>query len=232
MLQNKISILSTRPIGKTLVQQANVAGIAIDELSFIETEFIRDIYTQQEIENIASQSATIVFTSMNAVESVVEELWEQSPEWDIYCIGNNTQKKVREYFGENSITGTAGNAADLADLIVENGVEEVFFFCGDRRRDELPEILQKNDVVINEIVVYRTRLVTHNIAKKYNGIMFFSPSAVESFFSTNKITDDVIFFAIGATTANEIKKHSSNKIITLAEPSSGNLVNLVMKYYR
>ena len=232
MQQNKVSILSTRPLNDSLIDEAKQLNIEIGVLSFIETEPIQSIEVQQEIENALLKSSAVVFTSMNAVEAVANELDGQQPDWRIYSIGNTTKQLVKRYFGEEAIAGTADSAAELAKLIAEeDDSDELFFFCGDQRRDELPNILRTNDIHVNEIVVYQTIPVKHKIAKTYHGILFFSPSAVQSFFSNNKISDKTILFAIGNTTTNEIKKYSKNKIIISDQPGKENLVRKMIEYF-
>ena len=61
--------------------------------------------------------------------------------------------------------------------------------------------------------------------------MFFSPSAAESFFSTNTLTDKTILFAIGNTTALSIKKYTGNKIIVADEAGKNNLVEKAIEYF-
>lgn len=231
-MQNRISILCTRPLNVSLIDEAMQAGIDITELSFIETEPIQSITVQQEIEQALLQTATVVFTSMNAVEAVAFYQEGTKPDWDIYCIGTTTNKLAANYFGTDKITGTANDAASLAELIAEDRfIDEVIFFCGDQRRDELPAILKKHDIEVNEIEVYQTIAVPHTIDKVYHGILFFSPSAVASFFKNNKLPETTILFAIGNTTATEIKKYSSNKIIISDEPGKENLVRKMMEYF-
>ena len=232
MQQNKISILSTRPIDALLINEAKHQNIEIDILSFIETVPTRSIEVQQEIENALLKSSAVVFTSMNAVEAVANELDGHQPDWRIYNIGNTTRQLVKKYFGEKAIAGTAESASELAELIVEeDNSDDIFFFCGEQRRDELPDILRSNDIDVNEIVVYQTIQVKHKIEKTYHGILFFSPSAVQCFFSNTKISDQTILFAIGNTTATEIKKYTNNKIITGDEPGKENLVTEMIRYY-
>ncbi len=231
MQENKIQILSTRPLTDALVEEIETAGFEIDVLSFIETEPIRTFEVQQEIEQVLLQSATVVFTSMNAIEAVADELHGQQPGWNIYCINNATRQRAVKYFGEEKIAGTAGSAAELAELIAQNDPGEVIFFCGNQRRDELPDILRNNDIAVNEIVVYQTIVVLRKIKKTYNGILFFSPSAVQSFFNNNKVPGTTILFAIGNTTANEIRKFTNNTIITSEEPGKENLVMKMMEFF-
>ncbi len=232
MQESNIQILCTRPLPVSLVEAAGDAGIEITVLPFIETESILSVEVQQEIQLASTETATVVFTSMNAVDAVTGFLDGHQPDWSIYSIGTATGRLVKEYFGEEKIAGTASDAASLAAVIAANRFTgEVIFFCGDQRRDELPGILQQHGIEVNEIVVYQTIAVPHKIEKLYHGILFFSPSAVQSFFQKNTLTDQTILFAIGNTTANEIKKYSLNKIIISDEPGKENLVSKMKEYF-
>lgn len=232
MQQNNIKILCTRPLTPALVDEAADNGVSIDDISFIETESILSVEVQQEIELVSTEITTVVFTSMNAVDAVTIFLDGHQPEWMIYSIGTATARLIKEYFGEERIAGTANDASALAELIAEDRfTDEVVFFCGDQRRDELPDILKQHDIEVNEIVVYQTIEVPHKIDKFYHGILFFSPSAVRSFFKLNKLEEKTIAFAIGNTTANEIKKFSNNRIIISDEPGKENLVGTMIEFF-
>lgn len=215
-----------------MLEDAAAQGIAIDVQSFIETEAIQSVEVQQEIEQALLQSAPVVFTSMNAVEAVAAYVDEEKPDWTIYCMGQTTQQLVKKYFGEESIAGTGDNATDLAELVAEEAYADgVIFFCGDQRRDELPGILRNNDIEVTEITVYHTIATPHAISKNYHGILFFSPSAVDSFFSTNKVNRPTMLFAIGNTTAAAIKKYTDAGIITAQKPGKEKLVEKAINYF-
>ena len=232
MQGNKINILSTRPLSASIIDEATAKGMLIETLSFIATEPIETVEVQQEVEQALLLSTTVVFTSMNAVEAVAAQLEDQQPDWIIYAMGHSTKELAKKFFGEDSIAGTASSAAGLAELIVEEGAtHEVIFFCGDQRRDELPDILQSNEIEVQEIEVYSTVPTPHKLTKQYEGILFFSPSAVQSFFSVNKLSSNTILFAIGDTTANTIKKYSTNKIIISDAPVKEDLVREMMEFF-
>jgi uroporphyrinogen-III synthase len=232
MQEINIHILSTRPLPDPLIEDAEISGISIDIVPFIKTESILSVEVQQEIQLVSTEKATVVFTSMNAVDAVVNFLDGHQPDWSIYCIGTATGRLVKEYFEEEKIAGTANDAAMLASLIVEDRfVDELIFFCGDQRRDELPAILKQHEVEVNEIVVYQTIALPQKIEKPYHGILFFSPSAVQSFFQKNKAVEKTILFAIGNTTANEIKKFTTNTIITSDAPGKENLVKKMIEFF-
>ncbi|MEO7530567.1 MAG: uroporphyrinogen-III synthase [Sediminibacterium sp.] len=232
MPENKIHILVTRPVETEQVKKAKQKGINIDVLSFIETEAIQDIEVQQEIEWASVEETTVVFTSMNAVEAVTGMLDGFVPQWHIYCMGYKTKQLVSEYFGEEAIAGTADNALELAEEIIENEEpEEVIFFCGNQRRDELPGKLQEHKIVVNEIIVYETTAIEHIIERVYNGILFFSPSAVDSFFKKNVLPEHTIVFAIGNTTSNTVKKYCTNKILISKLPGKDEMVEQAIAYF-
>lgn len=229
---NKI-ILSTGPLDDALVQDAGRKGIHVDVIPFISAEPIRTIEVQQEIEQAMLQSATVIFTSSNAVEAVAEYMDGQQPDWRVYCIGKATAALVKKYFGDGGIAGTASYGSDLAKKIIKGGnTDEVIFFCGNLRRDELPELLRESDIAVNEIIVYQTLATAQKIKKTYDGIMFFSPSAVNSFFSLNRLPQQTVLFAIGDTTAAALMQYGPATVVTAGQPGKGNLLWRVIGYFR
>lgn len=231
MQKTEHQILSTRPLTQEIVEEAAGKNICIDCISFIETEPVKSIELEEKISQLSQKNITVVFTSMNAVEAAKEYL-SQIPGWLIFTMGQTTKELVKESFGEKSIIGTADNASALADTIIEKGEKEIFFFCGDQRRDELPGKLKEKNIKIEEIVVYRTNPSAKKISKKYDGILFFSPSAVDSFFSINSINNDVVLFAIGNTTANVIRERTNNQIIIADQPGKAALAKKMIAYFK
>ena len=231
-MTRSINILCTRPIDPALVKTAASKNIDIEVQSFIDTAAVTTAAVVTQVRQALQQPATVVFTSMNAVTAVAEYVAEQKPEWNIYSIGTSTDLLVKNYFSETLIAGTAYNAADLAKLIINDRfADEVIFFCGNQRRDELPDMLRNNDIDVREIEVYQTIALPQRMVKDYDGILFFSPSAVESFFSDNHIKEQTILFAIGNTTAESIKEFTNNKIIISTTPGKENLVQQMMAYF-
>ena len=232
MKESNISILTTRPLAHTAMLKAKDAAVEVDTVSFIQTNNIINQSIAEEIRRFASQDASVVFTSMNAADAVVEclEANEIVPDWTIYSLGGITHTIIKNYFGESEIKADAINSTQLAETIIEDEPEEVVFFCGNQRREELPKLLQNENIKVDEVVVYETVETPVKIDKKYNGILFFSPSAARSFFSINKIDADTVLFAIGTTTANELRKFSKNKILVGEQPNKELLAEKAIEY--
>jgi uroporphyrinogen-III synthase len=233
MPPNKITILSTRSLDQLLISEAAERNIIVETVPFIKTEPTSSIEVQQEIEHLATMETTVIFTSRNAVEAVVAELDGYRPDWEIFCIGHATQEAVEKFFHKNSIAGTAANAKELADDIVkQTDANEVIFFCGDQRRNELIDTLRAANIDVNEVIVYQTTAVPQKIDKNYDGILFFSPSAVKSFFRKNKPAEQTVLFAIGDTTAHELRGYSNHRIIVSKQPDKNDLIKVMIQYFQ
>jgi uroporphyrinogen-III synthase len=185
----------------------------------------------RQIEYCQSQKINVVFTSINAVTAVAVQLTSR-PDWTIYSLGGITKETVYRYFSEKSVVATAKNATALAEKIVlRHPMEEVVFFCGDQRLNELPETLLANHIPVKEIAVYTTIETPQPIEKNYSGILFFSPSAVHSFFSVNTINTNVILFSIGKTTTATIRSYCTNTVETSEWPGKQQMIERVIAYF-
>lgn len=233
MKENKIFILTTRPLANTTMLKAKDAGFEIDTASFIQTNNIINQSVAKQIKQCANGDASVVFTSMNAAEAVIDclKVYNIIPDWTIYTMGGTTQTIIKNYFVDSEIIADANNATQLAEAIIEDDTEDVVFFCGNQRREELPDLLQKQNIKVNEIIVYETIETPVKIDKQYNGILFFSPSAARSFFSINNISTDTVLFAIGTTTAVELRKLSNNKILVGEHPNKEQLAEKAIEYF-
>ena len=125
MPQNRITILCTRDLDEALIQDALSKGIAIDVISFIRPEPALTSEALNEIQKASKRSGAVIFTSVNAVETVVTGLDQQKSSpigWKIFCIGYATKQSVVKNFGERSIAGVADNAKELAKVILDANV--------------------------------------------------------------------------------------------------------------
>ncbi len=229
---DEINILSTRDLPAEAKVFASQNNISLQVLNFIETFPVANIEVQQEVEAALQLSTVVVFTSMNAVQYVASLAADENPDWIIYGIGTATLSLVQKYFPNCKIGGTAQYAADLADKIISDLFSNsLYFFCGNKRHDILPVALANAGIEVIEIEVYETLEVHHTVTENYNAVLFFSPSAVSSFFATNKPGEDCILFAIGETTATAIRPHFKGEIITGDATGKVNLLTEAINYF-
>jgi uroporphyrinogen-III synthase len=137
---------------------------------------------------------------------------------------------LTEWLGEKYELKIADNARVLSDQIVADGIRDAVFFCGDQRMDILPDQLKKNGVHLSEFIVYDTRLSPVFIENSPDAILFFSPTAVKSFFSMNQLLPTTTIFAMGQTTAASLKKLTDNSVIVSPEADKTFVMNMALEY--
>ena len=156
-----------------------------------------------------------IFTSQNAVENLTQTNFTGK----VYASGKQTAIALKEK-GFEAKSGDLETALNLAETIADDGIKSALFFCGNIRRNELPEYLAKKGIQLKEQVVYHTLLEPKIIpAQKGDALFFMSPSAVESFAMINPFSSDVDYYSIGETTAHALRKKGVQKINTATEAS-------------
>jgi uroporphyrinogen-III synthase len=90
--------------------------------------------------------------------------------------------------------------------------------------------MKKNGINLKELIVYETRLTPVELKESPDAILFFSPTAVRSFFSVNTLQDNTRIFAMGRTTAAALTNFTSNDIIISQESDKAYVLNMAVEY--
>lgn len=200
------------------------SGIVVESNDFIKisSNRIAPRFFKEEIENV-------VFTSKNAVESVITNYAGSELQFkNIYCVGRKTRRFIKNNIGP--VAHFEKSATDLAHYLADNlETKEVTYFAGNLRLDELPTILEKNNIKINEIEAYQTKFDTKKAPDSVESVLFYSPSGIESFLKENKA--NAIAFCIGDTTATEARKHFADVRVAKL-PTVESVIDLVNEYYK
>ncbi len=212
------TVLSTKKLStsqKELILNAKIGFVAYNAITI-------DLLTVAQLEKVENA----IFTSKNAVKAVLKSKTIIS---NCFCVGSTTKKLLEE--SDQNVIEIAQNASDLAKIIVKKHKNRSFlFFCGNLRRNELPELLRQNEVNFEEQIVYNTHQNSKKFDRSFDGVLFFSPSAVQSYVSENSL-ENVVAFCIGTTTASEAKKHAS-KVIIANKPTVENVIVQAVKYFK
>jgi uroporphyrinogen-III synthase len=234
----RLTILSTKKLIPAIIKDAAKEGIEIIEQEAIKIE---PISTGEKCAAIACyyNHTYAVFTSANAVTSVyncyVSEGSATPLSWKIFSLAGKTKDSIlnlNPFSCNRNLIGEAIDAVHLAKEIIRQGVKEIVFFCGDKRRNELPTMLKDAGVLVHEVVVYKTVETPMVATENINAVLFFSPSAVHSFFKVNQLKMDTVCFAIGHTTAAAIKEYSTNKIVISNTPTQASMLHEVTDYFK
>lgn len=219
-----ISILST----KTLSAEQRQFFIEAD-LDLLEQDFIEIENNNFELNNI---NDNLIFSSQNAILSLMNKTdWEKFKTKNVFCVGIKSKELLEQNgFKVDVYMDYASELAEIITLIYKN--EKFTFFSGNLRKETLPKALKGAKIVFNEIEVYQTKLAPFKISKeeKFDGILFFSPSGVESFLKDNKIKSEICF-CIGETTAEALKNKKIKNIVIAETPTVDDVIAEVIEYY-
>lgn len=198
-VHNSATIVSSKTLSKGQIDLFP-KSIKVENLDFIKItpKRIKPSVFYSEHENV-------IITSKNSVDSIlsncsIEDLNFKS----IYCVGRRTKKYIEEKIGP--VKYSAKNSKELAEYLVKfmEG-SEVCYFCSDIRLDDIPKLLKKNSFIVNEITAYSTKLEAPKLPQSVEGVLFFSPSTIQSFLKKN--SPNCTAYCIGQTTAKEAKKY-------------------------
>ncbi len=221
-MRNSIQILATKILSANQKQELVKAHFQVIEADFIKTE--------TENFELTELNDNLIFTSQNAVRSFLKNpKQEELKSKNVFCVGLKTKIVLSEAgFNVVAYTGYASDLAEIITLIYAN--ESYTFFSGNLRKDTLPKALAEAGIKFNEIQVYKTSLTPHKIKETVDAILFFSPSAVESYLKENKIKKETCF-CIGETTAQALEKITKNIVIAV-QPSIEDVIEDVIEEYK
>jgi uroporphyrinogen-III synthase len=225
MPENRFIILSTALL------PSDKLPVIPDSVDLRVVPFIRVSPCQDEnlrVHALLKQKIIVIFTSPQAV-SIVQQNNQIRPDWTVYCIQNETCTAVEQWLGKNSIRYAAKNAETLAEKIIADQVRDAVFFCGRQRLNTLPDRLRKEGIFLREVILYETYQTPVKIEETPSLVLFFSPSAVKSFFTFNQIEPATRIIAIGTTTAAELKKNTNNPITISPEADKAFIINLAVE---
>ncbi|MBP1838521.1 uroporphyrinogen-III synthase [Formosa algae] len=210
------SILSTKTLYKEHKALLTKGNIQITEYNAISIHFV-DFDSEMIVENA-------IITSQNAAKAVIDNKVVIK---NCFCVGEKTMAFLEEN-GQN-VTKMKLYGSDLANYIVKYHKNDTFtFFCGNLRHDAIPNTLQEHNIKLKEIIVYNTLAAPKKIDGEFDAILFYSPSGVSSYLTTNTISNEMLF-CIGKTTAEALPKDIKNIVIP-SSPTIENMLQTVVKH--
>ncbi|WP_040280663.1 hydroxymethylbilane synthase [Psychroserpens damuponensis] len=220
----KTNIYSTKSLTK------DQKHMFCDDVVSNSSDFIKISLNRMTPTVLRPMPKNVIITSKNAAQALLTNFSAEDLKFEnMYCVGGKTKRFVERKIGK--VKHTEKSAKALAEYLVEyiDGTNATYF-CSDLRLDELPTILAENHIDVTEVIAYETKYDPQKIEDTIEGVMFYSPSTVQSFKKENVAEDHMIAFCIGETTAKEAKKHF--KDVRVAKmPTVESVVKLVNAYY-
>lgn len=223
-------VLSGKTLNEETLAYARALDLNIQCLDFIEIKPLT--LDLSELESNAFDG--IAFTSSNAVKFFVMNPYckELLNNKNIFSLSGKTANGLVKLGVEPRLL--AANAESLADKIIDSKYKSILHPCGNLRLDALGDKLKEVRIKYLPLLVYETLSNTAiKLSTTYDAIMFFSPSGVESFFSSNHWAVSAIACCIGETTVEAFQKHQRNAtIITPELPTPESMLKTIANYFQ
>lgn len=227
-MQGPVKILSTKILSATSLQSVAGEDCRIDVVPFIRIEHICPGRMSGD-----KGSVTAIFTSVQGLKGYLALDEANRPAVKaVYCIAGATKRAVHEDLPGIPVIASRPYASELVQDIIrlhDASMASLYFYCGDQRMPTVPEGLSAAGIAFTEQVVYHTIACPVKVDVPYDGILFFSPSAVHSFFSLNVLPEQAIVFAIGHTTAAVLQQYT-DRVATAPETDEKVLLDYAIAY--
>jgi len=215
-------LLSTKKLNSKIKLALYQSGIYTFEAPMIKTRIIDFQWPKIEY--------GVIITSSTALKSILKNSQYKSIiKLPFFCVGTTTKIRLIE-FGLN-VVECENSAKDLANKIIQKYSNKTFnYFCGKQRLNITENLFKKNNVNLFLSEVYETKEASKKVEDNFEGVLFFSPSAVKSYALNNSFNSKKCF-SWGHTTAKEIAKHTDNYFIS-KKPEIKSLILLLKKHIK
>ena len=170
-----------------------------------------------------------VFSSQNAVRSFLANPTASAHQNPILCVGEKTKSLLEE--NGQKVVKTAQNMLELVEFIQRTMRNEHFLhICGSRKLPDFAAGMQQARISYAEVTAYQTHLVSRVQRPEPQGLLFYSPSGVESYLQSNSIGASWCF-CIGETTATAVRPLTEHLTVS-PKPDADLLVAAAATHFR
>lgn len=226
-------------------------GVTLDFRPFIHVEPILAKDFRQQKVAILDHSA-IIFTARTAIDHffrLCEELRVSVPEtMKYFCISESVAlylQKYIQYRKRKIFFGATGKIEDLMVVINKHSDEKYLVSVADvydenksvdDKKDDIVSLLEKNEITYTKAVMYKTVSTDFTQDKnfKYDMLVFFSPSGINSLFKNFPEFDqgEIKIGCFGPTTAKAAKEAGLRVDIEAPTPSAPSMAVAIDQFIK
>lgn len=225
-----IKVLSTKQLDDSELPAAISRNFEITSIEFIER--IPVVWSEDVLHEHDYQS--VAFTSDNAVKYFFENT--NAAEWikgkNVFSVSGKTNEELLKRDIHAVII--AENTTQLVEEVSRRKlIKSVLHVCGNIRLETLHKLLMEAEIKYYPLEVYHTKLKSNlPLNNEFDAILFYSPSGVDGFLSSNKMSAETICCCIGYNTKTRLlAKFPNAKILVSAFPSAQSMLERLATYF-
>lgn len=228
MNSKAIQLISTRMLNPFTKSFLFDNGIFISDFDFLKIDVK---YSNENVKILKTNNCPLVILSINAALALKDILNSENIKLkDFFCFA--IDGITSNYLQENGakILGKAKNSSEISKLIIKSNIPSVLIITSNFRLETLKEELDKNKISNTYLELYSKEFNPKEVILQ-DGIVFFSPSQINSFFTKNTLNTTLPAFCIGATTAHHLKICGHENIIISESATEKDLANTILNYF-
>ncbi len=224
-------IFSTKTLDKEAITHSASLNLKIQCVDFIKVTGI-----EFDIQSVHSHTFdSVAFTSANAVRYFLQHkaALELLRGKNIFSLALRTFEELSKH-NLQPISG-GKNIEELAKTIIQTQfAKSVLRVRGNLSLGVLEEKLVSSGIHYTSLIVYHTILQSDiAVNENFDVVMFYSPSGVESFLTSNKLSSETLCCCIGEVTATALRgKYSNAKIILPELPSPESMITSIAAHFK
>jgi len=227
MHKHKPKILFTTQLTPKKIMGLRSWNMKIESEPFITFEYLIPAMWKDKV---PEKTDAWIFTSKKAVKAIKPMIKDLKVPEHIFAVGTKTAEKLEDLDLEVTVPDEY-NVAALAKTMKDLKLKKVVHFCGNLQASDLSKLLGKK-TKLTSIEVYRTKLTGHEVdMDPYDGVVFMSPSAVESFMKQNTVADSMPVFCIGSTTEEAALEAGLESCITPEYSTMESLLDSIKNHF-
>lgn len=227
-MDRKPRILFTTQLSEQRRTELENGDLLIESEPFITFEYLMPAVWKPDVPENAD---AWIFTSKKAVKAVSPVILDFELPRHIFSVGAKTGEKLQELGLKVSIPEEY-NAKSLATMMRQLELQNVVYFCGNLKAANWNRLLGE-EVNLTSIEVYNTKLTSHKMDDlgDFDGVVFMSPSAVDSFSKQNTVSDELQVFCIGPTTEEAAREAGIRNCIIPEYSTIDSLMDSIHSFY-
>lgn len=147
---------------------------------------------------------------------------------NIYVVGKSSAELVRELGFTNVFD--APDVETLSTAYSWDPADHYLYLRGNRSKATLTDTWKRSQISFGEVIVYHSNFTNPVIdASKYQALLFFSPSGVQSACAKNQIPRDTLIGSIGPSTTHALQILNFRNVVEGQECTFSSLIDTMIK---
>lgn len=229
-----VQLLSTATIEEHYKEELKSKDIVLTSKEFVAHTPLANNYVVQSIHELSQKVVIALFNHAIAVNVVHRILSNTITNWLLICTSRDAYTEAMNKFPNNQLMFLEDDASLATNIrIACKDVSTIVHFGNNKIPAYYPMLLRGAGFEYNDLMVYQSSIKSTTVEEHYNGILFFDEQSVDSYFTFNDLSQNVVAFCINEAVGNHLTKKLNQPTIVVqaAAPTVLSMIESILVYY-